>query len=33
MTDWAGSEDVVVADIVADISLDVAIHLTMIGPP
>jgi len=33
MIDWAASDDVVVADIVADISLDVVVNLTMIRPP
>jgi len=33
MTDWVASEDVVLADIVADVALDVVIDFTMFGPP
>jgi len=33
MTDWVGAEDIVVADIVADVSLELTSNLTMIWPP
>jgi len=33
MPDWTAPEDVLSADIVVDIAIDVVLELTMIGPP